>query len=89
MFALKPMNCPGAVSMYADSLHSYRDLPMRMAEFGKVHRYGKAVRRCMKFVACAPLYPMVAYLLHRESANGAGMPRCGGADSGHLQRLWL
>ena len=39
VFALKPMNCPGAVSMYAHGLHSYRDLPMRMAEFGKVHRY--------------------------------------------------
>jgi threonyl-tRNA synthetase len=39
IFALKPMNCPGAVSMYAQGLKSYRDLPLRMAEFGKVHRY--------------------------------------------------
>ena len=39
VFALKPMNCPGAVSMYAQGLKSYRDLPLRMAEFGKVHRY--------------------------------------------------
>ena len=39
VFALKPMNCPGAVSMYAHGLKSYRDLPLRMAEFGKVHRY--------------------------------------------------
>ncbi|HCL78117.1 threonine--tRNA ligase [Stutzerimonas nitrititolerans] len=39
VFALKPMNCPGAVSLYARGLKSYRDLPLRMAEFGKVHRY--------------------------------------------------
>ena len=40
IFALKPMNCPGSVSMFAQGLKSYRDLPLRMAEFGKVHRYG-------------------------------------------------
>jgi threonyl-tRNA synthetase len=39
VFALKPMNCPGAVAMYAQGVKSYRDLPIRMAEFGKVHRY--------------------------------------------------
>ncbi len=39
IFALKPMNCPGAVSMFAQGLKSYRELPLRMAEFGKVHRY--------------------------------------------------
>jgi len=39
VFALKPMNCPGAVSMFAQGLKSYRELPLRMAEFGKVHRY--------------------------------------------------
>ena len=39
IFALKPMNCPGSVSMFAQGLKSYRDLPLRMAEFGKVHRY--------------------------------------------------
>lgn len=38
-FALKPMNCPGSVSIFAHGLKSYRDLPIRMAEFGKVHRY--------------------------------------------------
>lgn len=37
--ALKPMNCPGSVLMYNHGLKSYRDLPIRMAEFGKVHRY--------------------------------------------------
>jgi threonyl-tRNA synthetase len=39
VFALKPMNCPGAVAMYGQGVKSYRDLPLRMAEFGKVHRY--------------------------------------------------
>ena len=38
-FALKPMNCPGGLSIFAHGLKSYRDLPIRMAEFGKVHRY--------------------------------------------------
>ncbi|MEM9255268.1 MAG: threonine--tRNA ligase [Pseudomonadota bacterium] len=37
--ALKPMSCPGSVLMYDFGLKSYRDLPIRMAEFGKVHRY--------------------------------------------------
>ena len=39
IFALKPMNCPGSVSLFSQGLKSYRDLPLRMAEFGKVHRY--------------------------------------------------
>ncbi|WP_137936599.1 threonine--tRNA ligase [Chitinivorax sp. B] len=39
VFALKPMNCPGAVSLFKHGLRSYRELPLRMAEFGKVHRY--------------------------------------------------
>ena len=39
VFAIKPMNCPGAVEIYKQGLKSYRDLPIRMAEFGKVHRY--------------------------------------------------
>ncbi|HMA98828.1 MAG TPA: threonine--tRNA ligase, partial [Wenzhouxiangella sp.] len=39
LFALKPMNCPGSVSLFKHGLKSYRDLPVRMAEFGKVHRY--------------------------------------------------
>lgn len=39
VFALKPMNCPGAMLMYAQGQKSYRDLPIRMGEFGKVHRY--------------------------------------------------
>lgn len=38
-FALKPMNCPGHMLVYKNNLHSYRDLPIRMAEFGQVHRH--------------------------------------------------
>jgi len=39
VFALKPMNCPGHVQVFKNGLKSYRDLPMRIAEFGIVHRY--------------------------------------------------
>ena len=39
IFALKPMNCPGHVQIFKHGLKSYRELPVRMAEFGKVHRY--------------------------------------------------
>ena len=39
VFALKPMNCPGHVQIFKHGLKSYRDLPMRLAEFGCVHRY--------------------------------------------------
>lgn len=38
-FALKPMNCPGHMLIYKNDRHSYRDLPIRMAEFGQVHRH--------------------------------------------------
>ncbi len=38
-FAIKPMNCPGGMLVYKNGLHSYRDLPMRLAEMGHVHRY--------------------------------------------------
>ena len=38
-FAVKPMNCPGCVQVFKQGTRSYRDLPMRIAEFGKVHRY--------------------------------------------------
>ncbi|MDJ0513665.1 MAG: threonine--tRNA ligase [Methyloceanibacter sp.] len=39
VFCCKPMNCPGHVQIFKNGLKSYRDLPLRMAEFGKVHRY--------------------------------------------------
>lgn len=38
-YAIKPMNCPGAILSYQRKLHSYRDLPVRMAEMGQVHRH--------------------------------------------------
>ena len=38
-FALKPMNCPGHMLIYKNSLHSYRELPIRISEFGQVHRH--------------------------------------------------
>ena len=38
-YALKPMNCPGHMMIYNHGVRSYRDLPMKIAEFGKVHRY--------------------------------------------------
>ena len=39
IFALKPMNCPGHVQVFKNGLKSYRDLPMKISEFGAVHRY--------------------------------------------------
>ncbi len=39
MFCVKPMNCPGGLLVYKQGIKSYRDLPLRMAEFGKVNRY--------------------------------------------------
>jgi threonyl-tRNA synthetase len=39
VFALKPMNCPGHVQIFKNGLKSYRDLPLKIAEFGSVHRY--------------------------------------------------
>ena len=38
-FCIKPMNCPGGLLVYKQGIKSYRDLPLRMAEFGKVNRY--------------------------------------------------
>jgi len=39
VFAIKPMNCPGHIQVFRQGLRSYRELPLRIAEFGKVHRY--------------------------------------------------
>ena len=38
-YAIKPMNCPGSLLVYKNSLHSYKDLPLRMGELGQVHRH--------------------------------------------------
>jgi threonyl-tRNA synthetase len=42
VYALKPMNCPGGMLMYKEEKHSYRVLPLKVAEFGKVHRYERS-----------------------------------------------
>ena len=39
IYAIKPMNCPGHIQIFKNGLKSYRDLPMKIAEFGKVHRF--------------------------------------------------
>ena len=39
VYAIKPMNCPGHVQIFKNGLKSYRDLPLKIAEFGKVHRF--------------------------------------------------
>ena len=39
IYALKPMSCPGAIQVYKQGIKSYRDLPLKLSEFGKVHRY--------------------------------------------------
>ncbi len=38
-YAIKPMNCPGGILVYKNSMHSYKDFPLRMAEVGRVHRH--------------------------------------------------
>ncbi len=64
-FALKPMNCPGHVQIFKHGLKSYRDLPLRMAEFGVVHRYEPSGAHARPD-ARARLHPgRRAYLLHR------------------------
>jgi len=41
-YGVKPMNCPAAAMIYASKLRSYRDLPMRLADFGRLHRYERS-----------------------------------------------
>ncbi|SHE67787.1 threonyl-tRNA synthetase [Marinitoga hydrogenitolerans DSM 16785] len=41
-YAVKPMNCPGHILIYKSKVYSYKDLPVRMSEFGKVHRYERS-----------------------------------------------
>ena len=63
--ALKPMNCPCHVQIFNQGMRSYRELPLRMAEFGACHRY-RAFGRAARHHAGARLYPgRCAYLLHR------------------------
>ncbi len=42
VYAIKPMNCPGGILYYKENIHSYRELPLKVAEFGKVHRYERS-----------------------------------------------
>lgn len=41
-YAVKPMNCPGGMLVYKEDLHSYKELPLKVAEFGKVHRFERS-----------------------------------------------
>ena len=70
IFALKPMNCPGHVQIFKNGLKSYRDLPMKIAEFGIVHRYEPSGRLAWNH-AGARLHPgRRSYFLHRRSDHG-------------------
>ena len=42
-YMLKPMNCPHHIQIYANDAHSYRDLPVRLAEFGTVYRWEQSL----------------------------------------------
>ena len=70
VFALKPMNCPGHVQIFKNGLKSYRDLPVKIAEFGVVHRYepSGAIHGIMRVRAFTP--GRRAHLLHRGSDPG-------------------
>ena len=52
-FGIKPMNCPGAAIVYRSDLRSYRDLPLRLAEFGHCHRFERS-GSCPGSPACGP-----------------------------------
>ncbi len=54
VFALKPMNCPGHMQIFKNGLKSYRDLPMKIAEFGIVHRYEPSGAECTASSGYAP-----------------------------------
>jgi threonyl-tRNA synthetase len=68
---LKPMNCPGHVQIFKHGLKSYRDLPLRLAEFGVVHRYEPS--GAMHGLMRARLHPgRRACVLHQaQLADGA------------------
>ena len=67
-FAIKPMNCPGSILVYKNSLHSYRDLPIRMGELGLVHRHEKsgALHGLMR-VRCFTQDDAHIFMLHPRS----------------------
>ena len=66
VYAIKPMNCPGHVQIFKNGLKSYRDLPLKIAEFGKVHRFEPS-GALARAVARARLHARRrAYLHHRR-----------------------
>ena len=88
IYACKPMNCPGHVQIFKHGLKSYRDLPLRIAEFGKVHRYEPSGRAAWA-PARAPFHPgRRAYLLHR-GPDHRGMRAAQRADAVDLSRFRL
>jgi len=92
IYAIKPMNCPGHVQIFKQGITSYRDLPYRLAEFGKVHRYEpsgalhgmlrvRAFTQDDAHIFCTPgsSSPIV-----RKS--GLAMMRCGTRPKRHLKQ---
>ena len=88
VYCCKPMNCPGHVQIFKHGLKSYRDLPLRIAEFGKVHRYepSGALHGLMRVRAFHA--GRRAYLLHR-GPDHRGMRQAQRADAVDLPRLRL
>lgn len=72
-FALKPMNCPGHMLIYKNSLRSYRDLPIRIAEYGQVHRHESsgALNGMMRVRTFARMTPICLSCLSRLSLRSA------------------
>ncbi len=88
VLAVKPMNCPGHVQIFRQGIKSYRDLPLRMAEFGSCHRYEPS-GRAARADAGARLHPgRRAHLLHRgpDHVGDAGFLR---PAARHLPRFRL
>jgi threonyl-tRNA synthetase len=85
VYAIKPMNCPGHVQIFKQGLRSYRDLPLRYAEFGKVPPL-RAVRRAARAHAGARLHPGRRHIFCTEDQITA---ECGEvqsrADPQHLR----
>lgn len=58
-YAIKPMNCPGHITIFNQGLKSYRDLPIRMAEFGSCHREPSGSR----LMHCRGVYSIDVYFM--------------------------
>ena len=89
VFCCKPMNCPGHIQIFKKGLKSYRDLPLRIAEFGKVHR-NEPSRRAARHHARAPLHAgRRAYLLHRRADRSTNACKMNDMHPVDLSRLRL